>query len=180
MQWNAYLADALAWLIVVIPATLIALKLGYQKIRWWMIFVATLLLSWIVSVGYFQAFPPNMGFGAVLAWMFGWATMLPLLGVFSIVWNAKRWRGTTLARLLVVLLAVIALALPITACFRWLPEEAAKTIAREELMRNGYTEFEVGDAKRTWDGWTVYAELPNGQRYPVYLSRSGFCSGMGG
>ena len=85
MQWNAYLADAFALLIVVIPAALVALKLGFREIRWWMVFLAAPVLSWMVSVGYIWAFPPNTGYGTALAMMFGWATMLPVLGLFSVV-----------------------------------------------------------------------------------------------
>ena len=180
MQWNAYLADAIAWLILVVPAALIALKLGLPQIRWWMILLAAPVLSWLVSVGYFWAFPPNMGFGAALAMMFGWATMLPLLGLFSVIWLVKGFRRARGTRFVAAMLVLAALALPTAACFRWLPEEEAKEIAREELRRSGFTQFEVRDTQKTWDGWTVYADVPNHPKYPVFLSRSGFCSGMGG
>lgn len=60
MQWNAYLADAIAWLILVVPAALVALKLGYPQIRWWMILLAAAVLSWFFSVAYFRAFPMNI------------------------------------------------------------------------------------------------------------------------
>ena len=180
MQWNAYLADAIAWLILVVPAALIALKLGFPKTRWWMILLAAAVLSWFVSVGYFWAFPPNMGFGAALARIFGWATMLPLVGLFSLIWLVKGLRGARGTQLVAAILVVTAFALPIVACFRWLPEEEARKIAQDELKRSGFTHFELRDTEKTWDGWTVYADVPNYPRYPVFLSRSGFCSGMGG
>jgi hypothetical protein len=66
------------------------------------------------------------------------------------------------------------------ACFRWLPEEQAREIASEELKGRGFTDFEVREIQKTWDGWTVYAEIPNHPSYPVFLSRSGFCTGIGG
>lgn len=180
MQWNAYLADAMAWLILVVPASLIALKLGFPQIRWWMILLAAPVLSWVVSVGYFWAFPPNMGSGAALAMMFGWATMLPLLGLFSLVGLVKGFRGARGTQFVAAMLFLTTLALPIAAGFRWLPKEQAEEIAREELQRSGFIEFEVRDTQKTWDGWTVYADVPNHPKYPVFLSRSGFCSGMGG
>jgi hypothetical protein len=49
-------------LILIVPAALIALKLGYPQIRWWMILLAASALGWSVSVAYFRVFPPNMGF----------------------------------------------------------------------------------------------------------------------
>lgn len=180
MQWNAYLANSIAWLILVVPAALIALKLGFPQIRWWIILLAAPVLSWFVSVGYFWAFPPNMGFGATLAMMFGWATMLPLLGLFSLISRVKRFRGAKGTRFVATVLVVMTFALPIGACFRWLPEDQAREIALEELQRSGFTKVEIRDTQKTWDGWTVYADVPNYPRYPVFLSRSGFCSGMGG
>ena len=180
MQWNAYLADAIAWLILIVPAALIALKLGYPQIRWWMILLAASVLGWFVSVAYFRAFPPNMGFGAALAGMFGWATMLPWLGLLSLMGFVKGLRGARTTRVIAALLVLTAVGLPVVACFRWLPEEQALEIAREELKGRGFSGFEVREIQKTWDGWTVYAEVPNHPRYPVFLSRSGFCSGTGG
>ena len=181
MQWNEYLAVAISWMIVLIPLALITCKLGYSSIRWRTIWLAALILSWMVSVGYFWAFPPDNGFASVLARMFGWLTMMPVLGFLSLLLTlARRWSDSKGARIVAILLTLLVFALPISACFRWLPEIEAKKIATQELMNRGHTEFTIGHAQRTWDGWTIHVTLPSAADYPVYLSRSGFISGIGG
>lgn len=115
-----------------------------------------------------------------MAGMFGWATMLPLLGLLSLMGFVKGLRGARVTRVIAAMLVLTAVGLPVVACFRWLPEEQALEVAREELKGRGFTGSDVREIQKTWDGWTVYAEIPNHPRYPVFLSRSGFCTGVGG
>ena len=118
-----------------------------------------------------------MEFEAGLARTFGWITMLPLVGIFSGFWMFRKWRGSRSARGVAISLFVTAIALPIVACFRWIPEEDAKMFAFDEL-RKIYVGYRVDSAERTWDGWTVTVEFPNRQPCRVYLSRSGYCTGV--
>jgi len=83
MQWNAYLANSFAWLFLLIPASLVTAKIGFPKIPWWILWLSTSVLSWLVTLGYFWAFPPDNGFGTVFGHLFGWGFMLPVLGIFS-------------------------------------------------------------------------------------------------
>lgn len=180
MLWNGFLADAIAWQLLLVPAILVAAKLGYPRIRWWMIWLLAAMLGWLLSVGYFLAFPPDMGFGQAAARILGWLPLLPVVGIFSGVWFVREWRGSRGARVVTIALLAFAIALPLTACVRWISEEQARRIATEELQRRGFANFHVGEEERTWDGWTVHAELSTKETCPVHLSRSGFCSGMGG
>jgi hypothetical protein len=176
---NAYFADAIAWQVLLIPAALIAAKIGYPTVKWWFIWLAAAAFSWVVAVTLNWAYFPDMEFEAGLARIFGWITMLPLVGIFSGFWMFRNWRGSRGARGAAISFLVIALALPIAACFRWIPEEDAKMFAFE-IFRKHYVGYRVEGAERTWEGWTVNVEFPNRKLYRVYLSRSGTCTGIGG
>lgn len=179
MQWNAYLADAIAWQLLLVPAALIAAKVGYPTLKWRIIWMAAAVLSWLVSIACCWAFFPDMEFEAALARSFGWITMLPLVGILSGFWIIRKWRGSRGARGAAILFLVIAIALPIAASFRWIPEKDAKMFAFE-ILRKHHVNYRVGSAERTWAGWTVNVEFPNRKPYRVYLSRRGTCTGIGG
>jgi hypothetical protein len=179
MQWNAYFAEAIAWQLLLFPAALIAAKVGCPTVKWWFIWLAAAALSWLVSITWTWALFPDKEFEMALARTFGWFTMLPLVGIFSGLWMFQKWRGSRVARVVAISLFVTAIALPIVACFRWIPEEEAKMLAFEELRKH-YVGYRVDSAERTWDGWTVTVEFPNRKLYRVYLSRSGYCTGVGG
>lgn len=177
---NGYLAEALIWLILIIPAALIALKLSYPKVPWWTIILPTPVLSWVIMVGAIGAYAPDNGMSSLVTLMIGWAYMPPFLALFSLNYLIKPLRGSKPAKILAVLLVLTAVVLPISAGYRWLPEAQAVEIAREELQEAGFTNFEIVQTQKTRDGWTIIAELPNHSHYPVYLSRSGFVTARGG
>jgi hypothetical protein len=181
MQWNQYLADAFMMLLFTVPACLVAAKLAYSEIPWKVIWLATAVLSWIVSNAILWAFPPNNGFAGAVMLFTGWIYMLPILGVFSLVYLLmRRWRGSRGARAAAVGFFALTVVLPVAGCLRWIPESKAREVASYELQNRGHSEFEIRTAQRTWDGWILHVALPGQSDYPVYLSRSGFCSGMGG
>jgi hypothetical protein len=180
MQWNQYLADAFMMLLITIPACLVAAKLAYSGLSWKVIWVVTPVLSWIVGNAILWAYPPDNGFTGAFTLFTGWVYMLPILGVFSLVYlPMRRWRGSRGARAAAVGLFVLDVALPVAGCFRWIPESKAREIASYELQNRGHSEFKIRGAERTWDGWILHVSLANQSDYPVYLSRSGFCSGIG-
>ncbi|MEI6916160.1 MAG: hypothetical protein WCL39_13575 [Armatimonadota bacterium] len=181
MQWNQYLADAFTMLLLTIPACLVAAKLAYPKLPWTAILLATPVLSWIVGNAILWAYPPDNGFAGAVMLFTGWVYMLPILGVFSLVYlPLRRWSGSRGARAVAVGFSVLTLALPVVGCFRWIPESKAREVASYEIRKRGHSEFVIRGAERTWDGWILHVALPDQSDYPVYLSRSGFCSGMGG
>lgn len=181
MQWNQYLADAFMMLLLTIPACLVAAKLAYPKLPWTVIRLVTPVLSWIVGNAILWAYPPDNGFAGAVMLFTGWVYMLPILGVFSLVYPAlRRWSGSRGARAVAVGFSVLTVALPVVGCFRWIPEPKAREVASHELQKRGHSEFDIRGAERTWDGWILHVALPDQSDYPVYLSRSGFCSGMGG
>ena len=181
MQWNQYLADAFMMLLITIPACLVAAKLSYPKLPWTVIWLATAVLSWIVGNAILWAYPPDNGFAGVVMLFTGWIYMLPILGVLSLLYlPLRRWKRSRGARIAAVGFFVLTVGFPVVGCFRWIPESKAREVASNELQKRGHLEFEICSAQRTWDGWTVHVALPDQSDYPVYLSRSGFFSGMGG
>lgn len=180
MSWNGYLSEAFAWDLLILAAALVAMKIAFPATRWWIIGLVAAGLSWVVSVAYFTAFPPDNGFGAILAALFGWFTMLPILALFSLVWFIRPIRGAKAMKVAMIALFAVAASLPVIACFRWIPEQDAKAIAAEELESKGFVGFDIGEAQRTWAGWTINARLSTKEFYPITLSRSGFCTGTGG
>jgi hypothetical protein len=181
MEWNQYLADAFMMLLLTVPACLVAAKLAYPKLAWTVIILATPAFSWIVANAILWAHPPDNGFAGAVMFLTGWIYMLPILGVFWLIYlPMRRWSGSHGARGAMVGLFVLTVALPVAACFRWIPESKAREAASYELRNRGHSEFKIRDAERTWDGWTLHVTLSDQVDYPVYLSRSGFCSGMGG
>ena len=180
MSWNQYLPEAFAWDLLVLPGALVAAKIAFPRTRWLVVWLVAAGLSWIVSVSYFSAFPADNGFGAVIARLFGWMTMLPVVALFSLSWFIRPLHGTRAAKIVMITPFVIAVLLPVIACFRWIPEREAKIVAMEELKARGFVDFHISDAKRTWAGWTISARLATKESYPVTLSRSGFCTGTGG
>lgn len=160
---------------------MVAAKLAYPKLPWTVIWLATPVLSWIVGNAILWAYPPDNGFAGVVMLFTGWIYMLPILCVFSLAYLLmRRWRGSRSARAAAVGLLALTIALPVAACLRWIPESKAREIASYELQNRGHSEFEIRGAERTWDGWILHVALPDQSDYPVYLSRSGFFSGMGG
>lgn len=180
MQWNAYLADSFAWLFLIIPAALAAAKLGFPMIAWWILWLVAAILGWFISFGYFWAFPPDNGSAAILGTLLGWLAILPFFGIFSVVWFVPRWHGAATPKVVTILLASASFALPIGTCFRRIPEFEAEGIAERELRRMDFRNYEITDVRKTWDGWSILFKLADGTQYPVFLSRSGYCTGMGG
>jgi hypothetical protein len=181
MQWNQYLANAFMMLMLTIPACLLAAKLACPRLPWLVIFVAILVMSWIVSNSILWAYPLDNGFASVVIYLMGWVYMIPIFGVFSLFYiPMRRWSGSQGAHIVTAGLLFLTVALPVSACFRWIPLSKAKEAASHELRNHGHANFRILHAKRTWDGWILHVTLPSQIDYPVYLSRSGFCTGMGG
>lgn len=181
MQSNEYLADALLLLLPAIPACLVAAKLAYPSLPWALIWMATPVLSWIVANATLWAYPPDNGLAGAVMLFTGWFHMLPILGVFALAGRPLlQWSGSGRARVAAAGLFMLTAGLPVSACFRWIPEAQAREIARRELIHRGHPEFEIRAAERTWNGWILHVRLPDQADHPVYLSRSGFLLGTGG
>lgn len=179
MKWNGFLADALLWQLLLLPAVLVAAKIGFPQLRWWVVVLLAAALGWLVQQAFFWAYPPEMGLADAAALMFGWITALPVVAALAPLWLIKRWRGTRPPQIAAGLLLTLAIALPAIACFRWIPEEEAKALAADRLREVRQVPFTFTEAERTWDGWTIHADV-GGSDYPVYLSRSGAWLGNGG
>ncbi|MCF6313404.1 MAG: hypothetical protein L3J39_13225 [Verrucomicrobiales bacterium] len=181
MQYNQFLENALAWLFLILPACLVVIKLAYPKISWLLLYFITATFSWIVCYGLLWTSPAENGFGNAVILAIGWVFMLPILAISSLLsLPARRWIGSTKIKLLALGLWMLALILPISACFRWIPESRAIDLARLKLQSSGISKFEIYQAERTWEGWIIHIKTPQQNDYPVYLSRSGFISGIGG
>ena len=181
MRWNEYLADALNHLFLVVPAFLVTLKLAYPKIPTKVIWGVAGILSWIVGNASLRAFPPENGFANAVMLLIGWVYMLVPLGIFFLIYlPLRRWSGSRVFLVLAIGLLIFAVSLPLSACFRWIPESDARNVAIKELQQRGDFEGVIHHVKRTRDGWTLYVKGGNHKLFTVHLSRSGFCTGFGG
>ncbi len=178
---NLFLAHAFTLLFLIVPAAWIAAKLAFPKLSWPIIWFSTAASSWIVGQLVFWAHPPDNGLAAGLMAVLGWIYMLPVLAIFSLFYFAlRRWSGTVGTRLVLAVLLALTVAIPFSASRRWISEAEAIARVRAELEKDSYTTITIEQAVQTSNGWTVYATLDGKPHYPVYLSRSGQCTGRGG
>lgn len=182
MRWNQYLSEALSTLLfLVVPAFLVTLKLAYPKIPTKVIWGVAGILSWITGNLSLWAFPPENGFASAVMLLFGWVYILVPLGLcFLIYLPLRKWSGARVFLVFAIFLLVLSVWLPVSACFRWMPEPEARDIAIKEVQKRGIFDGEIHRVQRTHEGWTIFVKAPNRELFPVYLSRSGFCTGMGG
>lgn len=180
MESNGYLRDAVFWLIVLVPALLVFWKIAFPEVSWWLVILISIGGGWILTISYFEIIPLNMGFGGIYALLYGWTAALPSLGFFALLYLNKPLRNTRCIKRIALALLLLALALPIVACARWLPEDEAIGIAMRKVALNSHWNLKFDHAKRTWNGWTVNFRDSGEELYPLYLSRSGHYLGSGG
>ncbi len=179
MRLNSFLSDSFATWFLIAPVGLVALKIGFPLIRWWMICISALVFGSLATIGMRWAFPPEKLFGAVIDTLLGSLLILPFLSVFSTLCVVRKWHGTRMAKTAALVSGLTLFAFPVTACFRWLPEYEVRSVAERTLRERGAKEFSVRNTWRTREGWTVGYRFAHGETHLLYLSRSGSFAGFG-
>lgn len=186
MEMNAYFADAIQLLLVLAPFTLALIALRFPRIPWWILCLSVPFLGLLLIRGYFFAsHPPNMAFGVSVQLMGMSAVFFSSSLVFGLIALVVRFshdgvENRTALKVATLASILVCIALPVSACLRWVPESQARKVAGDVLASEGYGRFEFEHIERTWSGWRMGVSLPGYKDYSVRLSRSGLYTGAGG